>query len=145
MPIELACRLFLVPESSFYAQRNRPPSARSPRHAFPTDLIRLVHVDPHGIYGVTHGHAELTLRHALIIGHSTNEILLRRASIQGISDRPRFRRVPIIATISDLVERQIRRDNPDEPWVTDIAEHPPCEGKVYCAVVLDVFSRKFVD
>lgn len=29
-------------------------------------------------------------------------------------------------------------------WVTDITEHHTREGKVYCAVVLDVFSRGVV-
>ena len=28
--------------------------------------------------------------------------------------------------------------------VTDVTEHPTREGKVYCAVVLDVFSRRLV-
>ncbi len=28
--------------------------------------------------------------------------------------------------------------------MTDITEHPAREGKVYCAVVLDVFSRRVV-
>jgi transposase InsO family protein len=32
----------------------------------------------------------------------------------------------------------------DRLWVTDITEHPTREGKVYCAVVLDVFSRRVV-
>ncbi len=39
---------------------------------------------------------------------------------------------------------QFERDGPDQPWVTDITEHPTREGKVYCAVVLDVFSRRVV-
>ena len=29
-------------------------------------------------------------------------------------------------------------------WVTDITQHPTREGKVYCCVVLDVFSRRVV-
>ena len=33
---------------------------------------------------------------------------------------------------------------PNKLWVTDITEHPTREGKVYCAVVLDVFSRRVV-
>ncbi|WAU78465.1 DDE-type integrase/transposase/recombinase (plasmid) [Streptomyces sp. Qhu-G9] len=32
----------------------------------------------------------------------------------------------------------------DQLWVTDITEHPTFEGKVYCAVVLDTFSRRVV-
>jgi len=33
---------------------------------------------------------------------------------------------------------------PDELWVTDITEHLTREGKLYCAVVLDAFSRRVV-
>jgi transposase InsO family protein len=29
-------------------------------------------------------------------------------------------------------------------WVTDITEHRTYEGKVYCTVVLDTFSRRVV-
>lgn len=49
-----------------------------------------------------------------------------------------------MATASDLVDRQFQRDEPDRLWVTDITEHPTQEGKVYCAVVLDTFSRRVV-
>jgi putative transposase len=47
-------------------------------------------------------------------------------------------------TAADLVERQFARSRPDQLWVTDITEHPTREGKVYCAVVLDVYSRRVV-
>ncbi len=33
---------------------------------------------------------------------------------------------------------------PNELWMTDITEHPTREGKVYCCVVLDAFSRLVV-
>ncbi len=47
-------------------------------------------------------------------------------------------------TAVDLVDCQFARTEPDRLWVTDITEHPTREGKVYCAVVLDVFSRRVV-
>jgi putative transposase len=47
-------------------------------------------------------------------------------------------------TSDDLVDRRFRRGGPNELWVTDITEHPTREGKVYCAVVLDAFSRRVV-
>ena len=36
------------------------------------------------------------------------------------------------------------RERPNQLWVTDITEHPTREGKVFCAVVLDAFSRRVV-
>jgi putative transposase len=71
-------------------------------------------------------------------------MLMHRAGIAGVSGRPRFRRIPGVATASDLVERHFSREDPDRLWVTDITEHPTREGKIYCAVVLDVFSRRVV-
>ena len=71
-------------------------------------------------------------------------MLMRRAGIQGISGRPHFRHVPGMATAGDRAERQFHRDQPDQLWVTDITEHPTREGKVYCAVVLDAWSRRVV-
>src|SRR5699024_12284569 len=43
-----------------------------------------------------------------------------------------------------LVERIFAREGLDQLWVTDITEHPNREGKVYCCVVLDTFSRRVV-
>jgi transposase InsO family protein len=140
----LACRVLAVSESGFYAGRHRPPSARAIRHAVLTDLIGRVHLDSRGTYGARRVHAELTLGHGLSVGHCAVELLMRRAGIAGVSGRPRFRRLPNVATASDLVERRFGREESDRLWVTDITEHPTREGKVYCAVVLDVFSRRVV-
>ena len=144
LPIQLACRVVAVSESGFHAWRARAPSVRSVRHTLLTDVIRKVHLESRGIYGARRIHAELTLGRGTAVGRTTVELLMRRAGIQGISGRPQFRRVPHLATAGDLVDRQFRRDQPDQLWVTDITEHPTREGKVYCAVVLDVFSRRVV-
>ncbi len=142
--VQLACRVLAVSESGFYAQHDRPPSARAIRHAALTDLIGRIHLDSRGIYGARRVHAELTLGHGLVVAHGTVALLMQRAGIAGVTGRPRFRRIPNMATASDLVERRFGRDDPDRLWVTDVTEHPTREGKVYCAVVLDVWSRRVV-
>ncbi|WP_417629312.1 DDE-type integrase/transposase/recombinase [Nocardiopsis tropica] len=40
------------------------------------------------------------------------------------------------------MDRQFARQGLDLLWGTDITERPTREGKVYCAVVLDVCSRR---
>ena len=144
LPVEVACRVLGVSESGYYAWRCRAPSARAVRHDLLTEVIRRVHGDSRGIYGYRRVHAELTLGHGLTVGHEAVYLLMRRAGIVGISGRPRYRRIPKVATASDRVDRQFQRDHPDQLWVTDITEHPTREGKVYCTVVLDVFSRRVV-
>ena len=144
LSVELACRALHVSASGYYAQRSRPPSARALWHAYLTELIRRVHLESRGTYGARRIHAELTLGHGLDVGRCAVEMLMHRAGLAGLSGRPRFRRVPHVATAGDLVERQFAREEPDRLWVTDITEHPTREGKVYCAVMLDVFSRRVV-
>lgn len=144
LPIEVACRVLDVAVSSFYARRDRPPSQRAIRHAWLTDLIRQIHRDSRGTYGARRVYAKPTLGHGIAVGRNAVEMLMRRAGIAGIGGRTRFRRVATIATANDLVERQFARHDPDQLWVTDITEHPTLEGKLYCAVVLDAFSRRVV-
>jgi putative transposase len=144
LPARLACRVLDVSESGFYAWRSRPPSERAIRHAWLTDLIGQIHVDFRGVYGYRWVHAELTLGHGLTVGAEAVWLLMRKAGLQGLSGRPKYRRIPNQPTAGDLVDRDFARSDPDRLWVTDITEHPTREGKVYCAVVLDVFSRRVV-
>jgi putative transposase len=46
-----------------------------------------------------------------------------------------------VPTCEDLVQRNFTATRPHELWLTDITEHPTSEGKLYCCVVLDLFSR----
>ena len=72
---------------------------------------------------------------------------MRQAGIQGLYRR-RYRgctvRDPAATPSADLVERNFTVTEPNRLWVTDITEHPTEEGKVYCAAVLDAFSRRIV-
>lgn len=144
LPVEVACRVLGVSVSGYYGWLDRPPSARAIRHVWLTELITKIHADSRGSYGARRVHAELALGHGIAVGHEAVAMLMRRAGLQGLSGRPKYRRVPNLPTASDLVDRRFHRDERDQLWVTDITEHPTREGKVYCAVVLDVFSRRVV-
>jgi putative transposase len=143
-PIQVACSVLEVPESSYFDWRSRPPSARSIRHVWLTDMITQVHAASRGTYGHRRVHAELTLGQGISVGHSAVEMLMRRAGIKGIVGNPRRKHIHQIPTATDLVERQFARAAPNQLWVTDITEHRTREGKVYCAVVLDTYSRRVV-
>ncbi len=144
LPVQAACRVLAVTEAGYYAWRGRGPSARDVRQVWLTDLIRQVHAASNGIYGARRVHAELTLGHGVTVGHNAIEMLMRRAYIRGLPGNKRPRRMHQTPTAADLVDRHFTRQAPNQLWVTDITEHPTREGKVYCAVVLDVFSRKVV-
>ncbi len=144
LPVEVCCRVLVVSVSGYYAWLTRAPSARSLRHVWLTEQIQAVHAASRGTYGSPPLHAELRLGHGIVVGYHAVEMLMRRAGIRGLpgSRRPRPRRET--PTPLDLVNRDFARAAPNLLWVTDITEHPTREGKVYCAVVLDTFSRKVV-
>lgn len=144
LPVKLTCRTLGVSVSGYYQWRTRGPSRRDLRHAQLTSLIRQIHTDSRGVYGARRMHAELTLGRGIAVGREAVELLMRRAGLQGVSGRRSYRHVPNTPTASDLVDRKFERAARDQLWVTDITEHPTREGKVYCAVVLDVFSRRVV-
>lgn len=139
--MQTTCRLLSVSESGYYEWRRRPPSARAVRHAWLTEQIQAVHTASHGTYGIMRVHAELTLGLGLQVGHNQVGLLMARAGIKGLPGNRRPRPRHETPTATDLVERMFTRDAPNRLWVTDITEHRTYEGKLYCAVVLDIFPH----
>jgi putative transposase len=70
---------------------------------------------------------------------------MRELGIKGTPSRrlPRGARLAQVTSL-DLVRRVFVRDCPNKLWLTGITEHPTNEGKLYCCVVLDTFSRRVV-
>jgi putative transposase len=142
--VQLASRVLHVAESGYYAWRDRPPSNRVVMHAWLTEAILGIHAASRGTYGSRRVHAELGLGLGIAVSHGTVELLMQRIGIQGLPGSRQRRVRPPTLTVADLVERDFTRHARDQLWVTDITEHPTLEGKVYCAVVLDTFSRRVV-
>ncbi len=72
-------------------------------------------------------------------------MIMRQLGIRGLP-APKKRTVNLVnlATEEDLVHRNFVARGSNELWLTDITQHPTLAGKVYCCVVLDLFSRKVV-
>ncbi|MFE3998374.1 IS3 family transposase [Nocardioides sp. YIM B13467] len=83
IPVSLACRVLAVSESGYYERLKRALSERAVRHAWLTDLIKQVHIEARGTYGVRRVHAELTLGRGIVVGHGQVELLMQRAGICG--------------------------------------------------------------
>lgn len=144
--IERASRVLEVSAAGCFAWRQRPPSERAIRHAWLTDVIQEVHADSFQTYGARRIYAELTLGRGLTVGRGAVELLMGRAGLHGLPG-PRKSRLIVpkkLTTAGDLVRRDFSRDSTNQLWVTDITEHQTREGKVYCCVVLDIYSRKVV-
>jgi transposase InsO family protein len=138
------CRVLEASHAGYYDWGSRAPSARQIRHAWLTDLITKAHHDSRGTYGSPRVRAELVLGRGITIGRDTVALLMARAGLKGLPTRRQLYRAPGLVTAEDLVDRHFGRSEPDAPWVTDITEHPTREGKLFCCVVLDVYSRRVV-
>ncbi|CAM5787454.1 Integrase catalytic domain-containing protein OS=Cellulomonas persica OX=76861 GN=CPE01_32100 PE=4 SV=1 [Cellulomonas persica] len=145
VPVAVACRVLGVSRSGFHAWSTRPPSARSVADAQLSATIVAVHEMSRRSYGAPRVHAELRLGLEIRCGRKRVARLMRAAGIGGIChQRKRGRHRPAPAPHEDLVRRRFVAEEPNRLWCTDITQHPTSEGRVYCAAVLDVFSRQVV-
>jgi putative transposase len=142
--VEQCCRVLNVSHAGYNHWRCRAPSPRQIRHAWLTDVVAHVHRDSFGAYGSPRVRAELVLGKGITVGRGTVALLMARAGLQGLPNGHRLYRPSGLVTASNLVDRQFSRSEPDQLWVTDITEHPTREGKLFCCVVLDVYSRRVV-
>ena len=129
-PVQVACKVLGVSESDFYEQRKRAPSERAIRHAMLSDLIAQVHADSYATYGIRRVHAELTMGRGVEVGHNQVGLLMRRAGLQGVAGRRKWRRIRPDDIASDLVQRDFNRAGPNQLWVTDIERHEALLNRV---------------
>jgi putative transposase len=143
----VACRLLGVSRSGYYEWKGRPVSPRDQDNELLLKHIEQIHKESRGSYGSPRVHAELVLGLGFGVNRKRVERLMRQAGIQGIyrrrarSGRPGPLRA---ATEEDLVKRKFTVAAPDRLWLTDITEHPTAEGKLYCAAVMDAYSRLII-
>ena len=143
--VAVACRVLNVSRSGFYEWAGRPPSPRSLADAELTATILEVHRMSRCSYGAPRVHAELRLGLGIACGRKRVARLMRKAEVSGLSHRrKRGRHRPAPAPHEDLVQRRFVAQAPNRLWCTDVTEHPTGTGKVYCAAVMDVFSRQIV-
>ena len=140
----VACRVLAVSTAGYYEWRERAPSARAVADQALSEQIVELHAMSRGSYGAPRVHAELRLGRGVRCGRKRVARLMRSAGLHGIYRRRGRHARPAPAVHDDLVRRRFVADALDRLWLTDITEHPTREGKVYCAAVLDVYSRRIV-
>jgi putative transposase len=143
----VTCRVLGVRRQGYYEWRSGVKSTRTLENEQLVKHIEKIHHDSRGTYGWPRVHAELTLGLGIAVNHKRVARLMRQAGIQGLYRRRRRGctvRDPHADPYPDLVDRDFHVDGPDELWCTDITEHPTAEGKLYCAAVLDAYSRRIV-
>ena len=143
----MSCRLLGVSRSGYYVWKDRPASAREQENELLLKQIKHVHADSRGSYGSPRVHAELTLGLGLVVNEKRVARLMRQAGIRGLYVRRRRGctvRDPGAESAGDLVNRQFAVAGPNRLWFTDITEHATAEGKLYCAAVMDAWSRRII-
>jgi len=136
-----------VSRSGYYEWLKRLDSPRAQENTLLLKHIEKVHSESRGTYGAPRVHAELVLGLGLPVNLKRVARLMRQAGIQGLYRRRRHGctvRDPDAQPSTDLVNRQFTVDAPNVLWITDITEHPTREGKLYCAAVMDAFSRLII-
>jgi putative transposase len=109
--------------------------------------IREIHKNSRETYGWPRIHAKLVLGMGIDVNHKRVRRLMREAGIQGLYRRRRRGctvRNPADQPAEDLVNRQFTVDGSNRLWLADITEHPTGEGKLYCAAVMDAYSRRII-
>ncbi|MFG1682906.1 IS3 family transposase [Nonomuraea sp. NPDC049269] len=135
-----------ISPSTYYAAKNRPPSARQVRDAELDDHIRRIHTTNYGVYGTRKVWRQL-LREGHQVARCTVERRMRALGLQGARRGKKIRTTmadPDHQRAADLVRRDFTTPRPNTVWVADFTYvHAWC-GIVYVAFVVDVYSRAIV-
>jgi transposase InsO family protein len=135
----------VVSRSVLYEFKYHVPSDRQIRRLLISGLIADIHKRSRGTYGMLRIRAALIREHDMIVNKKLILSIMRELGIKGLPGPKKHRKNLVNqATEEDLVQRNFSVDRPNVLWLTDITEHPTREGKVYCCVVLDAFSRRVV-
>jgi putative transposase len=140
------CRNLDVSKAGYYAWRAREQSARSKRDSELVSYIRTAHIQSRKLYGSPRIYAELR-ENGVKTSRKRVARLMRQHGIQGKKQR-HFQ----VTTLSkhnypiapNLLNRQFKKERPNQAWVADITAVSTAEGWLYLAVVLDLFSRRVV-
>ena len=131
--------------SGYYEWLERAPSRRAVADQALTEKIRAVHRDSRGNYGAGRIHDTLADEQGVRCSRKRIARLMGLAGIQGVSHVRKSKSWrPQPAVHDDLVKRQFRADEPNRLWFCDITQHRARDGWVYCAAVIDAYSRRVV-
>src|SRR6202021_432589 len=109
------------------------------------DAIADIHTRSRGTYGMLRVKAALEIEQGLIVNTKLVKRIMRELGLQGgPGPKKGIKNLKNARACEDLVQRKFTASAPNELWLTDITEHPTGEGKLYCCVVLDLYSRKVV-
>lgn len=145
--VERMAKMMGISRSGYYRFLRASFSTRDQENKRLLEKIRLIHQASFGTYGSPRIHAALKAqgetcsRKRVARLMKENQIAAKMSKrfkkTTRQSEKPYF--VP-----QDLIQQDFEADVPNEAWVSDITYISTQEGWVYCAIILDLFSRKIV-
>ncbi|WP_107080282.1 IS3 family transposase [Streptomyces sp. 769] len=149
--VEPICRVLSshglkIATSTYYAAKNRAPSARAMRDTELKAHISRVHADNYGVYGVRKVWRQLH-REGMVAARCTVARLMRELGLEGARRGKKIRttlRDDGHEQAADLLQRDFTASRPNERWVADFTYVATWSGIVYVAFVMNVFSRAIV-
>ena len=154
--VEPICRVLTehgckIAPSTYYAARNRPPSARACRDERVLVEVRRVHDGSGGRYGARKVYHQLRRDGVLVDGTPVAKCTVEQLmTVEGLAGARRGRSVrttrpdTAAARPADLVNREFTAVRPNQLWVVDFTYVATFTGFVYVAFAVDVFSRMIV-
>lgn len=146
-PLERMAKLLGVSRSGYYRFLKAKPSLRDQENERLLEKIRLIHQSSFGTYGSPRIHAELKANGETCSRKKVAKLMKKHGIFAKMSRR--FKKTtqqskkPYFVA-DDLLQQDFTAAEPNEAWVSDISYIPTQEGWVYCAMILDLFSRKII-
>lgn len=146
--VTVMCQLLGVSRSGVHAARVRQASKRAHTDAQLTEQIRRGQRKHRGRYG----RRRMTREVRAALDQPINEKRVGRLMRQHDLQSRKRRRFRVVTTDSkhahpvapNVLAREFAASAPNQKWLADITYVPTAEGWLYLALVLDLYSRKFV-
>jgi putative transposase len=143
-PITVLCRVLDVSRAGFYASVGRPPSNQAVDYQKLAVLVRAAHEKSKRRYGAPRVQKALAKAQDVSVSQKRVARLTRQ---EGLKARPRKRFKMTTMSNHDqpvaanLLNREFEAEKPNQKWVGDTTELVTENGKLYLAVILDLFAR----
>ena len=146
--VEPICEASQFAPQTYYAARNRPPSARALRDEVLEPEIERVFDDNYRVYGAPKVWTQLN-REGFEVARCTVERLMAKLGLRGAirGNKPITTRSSGTESDSrppDLLDRDFGASVPNEKWVADLTYVRCRSGFCYVAFVIDCYARSIV-
>ncbi|MFB9984683.1 IS3 family transposase [Mesorhizobium kowhaii] len=139
------CRVLRVARAGFYTWLHGPVSDHAKEDARLLDLIRDSYSASHGVYGARRIFGDLREAGESCGLHRVERLMRENASSPCAATRSRAPSQDALPSLPpNRLQREFTVDAANKVWVTDITYVRTWQGRLYLAVVVDLYARKVV-